>query len=323
MTKLIKQLQEKIYAGKNIDKKEALSLWHCQIQELADAAQEIRTTLLGSSFDICAIINGKSGGCGEDCKFCAQSRRYNTNTKILPLLPKDVILADALQREKEGIKRYSIVTSGQKLSKKEILYLAEVYNLLKTKTNLRLCGSLGLLDYQDFRILKEAGMERCHNNLETSANFFPLICQSHKYESKIKAIKAAQNQGLTICSGGIIGMGEKPEDRIDLCLTLRELGVKSVPINILTPIKGTPLANQPPLNYEEIRRTMAVARFILPDAYLRLAGGRGSLEDKGTLLLKSGANAAISGDMLTTAGISTATDLKIIKSLGFEVNCHD
>ena len=158
-----------------------------------------------------------------------------------------------------------------------------------------------------------------HNNLETSRNHFPEICTTHTFDDKVAAIRAAQAAGLTVCSGGIMGMGETKEDRIDMALTLRELGIGSVPVNLLNPIPGTPLERQKPLTADDMRRIVAVYRFLLPDAFIRLAGGRGLLADKGKGCFQSGANAAITGDMLTTAGITVETDKELLKELGYEV----
>lgn len=323
MSELIQKSTNRILQGGNITPKEAQKLWEENLEELAEAADNIRQQLCGRGFDLCAIINGKSGRCGENCRFCAQSSHYQGEVAEYPLLPQEEIVDQGKKLWQEGIKRYSVVTSGRRLNKEEIAVICRSFRELKKTTGLRLCGSLGLLEPEDFAALKEAGMERCHNNLETAPSFFPEICTTHTYEEKIAAISGARQGGMEICSGGIIGMGETPGHRLEMAFALRELGVKSVPINILNPIKGTPLENTDPLSYEEIRRTVAVFRFILPTTALRLAGGRGLLEDKGKVLFRSGANAAISGDMLTTAGISTTTDLAMIKELGYEVKCCD
>ncbi|MBP2664199.1 MAG: biotin synthase, partial [Firmicutes bacterium] len=171
--------------------------------------------------------------------------------------------------------------------------------------------------------LKAAGVARYHNNLETSRRYFPHICTTHTYDDKIATIKNALAAGLEVCSGGVMGLGETIEDRIAMALDLRSLGVKSIPVNVLNPIKGTPLGNTPKLTADEVARIVAVYRFILPDAAIRLAGGRGLLADKGKAVFQSGASAAISGDMLTTAGISISNDMALLKDLGFEVKFHE
>lgn len=181
----------------------------------------------------------------------------------------------------------------------------------------KICASFGLLDEDEFRYIKDAGIVRIHNNLETSRNNFANICTTHTYDDKINSIKAAKRAGLEVCSGGIMGLGETYEDRIDMALDLRELGIKSVPINMLNAISGTPFENNKKLTIDDMRRIVAIYRFILPDASIRLAGGRGLLEDKGKSCFKSGANSAISGNLLTTSGITIKDDIEMIKDLGY------
>ena len=176
---------------------------------------------------------------------------------------------------------------------------------------------------EQFRKLKDAGASRVHCNLESSRRYFPRVCTTHTYDEKIETLKAAKRAGLSICSGGILGLGETMADRIDMVLTARELGVKSIPMNLLNPIPGTPYENNRPLTGDEARRCAAIFRFLIPDASIRLAGGRGLLEDRGRACFQSGANAAISGDMLTTAGITVKTDMELIRELGYETRlCH-
>ena len=210
------------------------------------------------------------------------------------------------------------------MSDEEVDAMCETVREIKEKVGILVCVSFGLLKEQQFRKLKEAGVTRVHNNLETSRRNFPNICTTHRFDDKVQAIRAAQSAGLSVCSGGIMGLGETTEDRIDMALTLRELGILSVPVNMLNPIPGTPLENNERLTKEEMQRIVAVYRFILPKASIRLAGGRGLLPDKGKSCFTSGANAAISGDMLTTAGITTKTDMALLKELGYEVKiCNE
>ena len=226
-------------------------------------------------------------------------------------------LAIALAREGGiGILHRNLPLEAQAV---EVDKVCEIYAALREKCGISLCASHGLLAYNDFVKLKAAGVTRIHNNLETSRRNFPNVCTTHSYDDKIAAIKAAMRAGLEVCSGGIIGMGESFADRADMAFELRALGVKSVPLNVLNPIPGTPYEKLPRLAYNEIRRAAALFRFILPDAAIRMAGGRGLLVDKGRAVFRSGANAAISGDMLTTAGISVEEDMKMIKELGYEV----
>ena len=202
--------------------------------------------------------------------------------------------------------------------------MCEVIRSIKKEVGISVCVSFGLLKEQQFRKLKEEGVTRVHNNLETSRRNFPNICTTHTFDDKVEAIRAAQAAGLSVCSGGIMGLGETAEDRIDMALSLRELGIKSVPVNMLNPIPGTPLEGNQKLTQEDMRRIVAVYRFLLPEASIRLAGGRGLLPDKGKGCFVSGANAAISGDMLTTAGITMKTDMELLKELGYEARlCNE
>lgn len=235
------------------------------------------------------------------------------------MLSYEEILKDAIYNEYKGVLRYSLVTSGKRLSKPEVKAVCEIYARLNEKCNISLCASHGLLEYEDFLNLVKSGVTRYHNNLETSRNFFSNICSTHTYDEKVSAIKAAQKAGLQVCSGGIIGLGETLEDRIDMALELRDLEIKSIPINILNPIKGTPFEKNSPLDETEILKTIALIRLILPDAVIRLAGGRGLLQDKGKKAFLSGVNGAITGDMLTTSGTNIDMDVDIIKSVGYTI----
>lgn len=318
---IVRQLKEKVMSEEWIGKEEALQLAAAPLKELTEAADEIRRRYCGDTFDICTIINGKSGKCSEDCKFCAQSSRYHTGLKdTYPLLGTEELLKEAKYNADRGVLRYSIVTSGRCLSDREVEQLCDSIRRIKEETDIRICVSPGLLREEQFRRLKEAGADRVHCNLESSERYFPQVCTTHTYEEKTAAIQAAERAGLSVCSGGILGLGESMEDRIDMVLTVRNLGVRSIPVNVLNPIPGTPYEKNPVLSGEEILRCTAVFRFLIPDGFIRLAGGRGLMEDKGKKCFQSGANAAISGDMLTTAGITVESDMEMIRSLGYKVS---
>ncbi len=213
--------------------------------------------------------------------------------------------------------RYSIVTSGRALDDSEVEEMCEAIREIKRQADIEVCVSFGLLNEAQYRKLREAGVTRVHNNLETSRRNFPNVCTTHTFDDKAAAIRAAMAAGLSVCSGGIMGLGETAEDRIDLALSLRELGIRSVPVNMLNPIPGTPYEGNPRLGEEDMRRIAAVYRFILPKASIRLAGGRGLMEDKGESCFLSGANAVISGDMLTTSGYTIESDMSMIEKLGY------
>ena len=316
---MTKQIKDKIINGMDITYNEALSLINAPFDELLNCADEIREHFCKDIFDVCAIINAKSGRCSEDCKFCAQSAHYKTDISEYPLLDKDKIVKEALYMAEKGVLRFSIVTSGKALTDKDVDIIAEVIKEIKSKSNISICASLGLLSASNFEKLKNAGLERVHNNLEASKNYFPKVCSTHTFDDKVNALKKAVSSGLSVCSGGIIGLGETMHDRIDLAFSLKELGIKSVPLNILSNIKGTPYENNKKLSESEILRTAAIFRFILPDAFIRLAGGRAQLSDGGKKAFLSGINAVITGNMLTTSGISVDTDMQMIKDTGYIV----
>jgi biotin synthase len=317
---LVNELKGKIFSGEAVTKEEALRLLEAPLDELTAAANEIREHFNDNTFDMCTIINGKCGKCSEDCKYCAQSAHYHTACEdSYPLLSTEELLEQAKYNDKRGVLRYSIVTSGRALSDEEVDKACESIRAIRTETNISVCVSFGLLNEDQFRRLKEAGASRVHCNLETSRRYFPTVCTTHTYDEKIETLKAAKRAGLSICSGGIMGLGETMEDRIDMALTARDLGVTSIPVNLLNPIPGTPYENNRVLSNDELCRIVAIFRFLIPEGMIRLAGGRGLVGDKGEKCFKSGANAAISGDMLTTAGITVETDMDLLHWLGYEV----
>lgn len=315
----MEELTLRALRGEEIGRAEALSLVDAPLDALCRAAEEIRARRCGDALELCAIVSGKMGRCSEDCQYCAQSARCEAAVEEYPLLDAQALLAAAREAERRGALRFSIVTSGARLGAEEVAALCDAFRLIRLNTGLSLCASCGLLGPAQFARLAAAGVTRYHNNLETSRRFFPRICTTHGYEDKLRAIRDAQAAGLEVCSGGILGLGESWEDRVDWALDLRGLGVRSVPVNALNPIPGTPLAGRPPLAEAELCRALAIFRFLLPRAALRLAGGRALYPDRGLSALRSGANAAITGDMLTTAGVDANEDLDMAAQLGREV----
>lgn len=320
---VVGKLKEKVFGGWLISREEALSLITAPLDELCAAADEIRERLCGDVFDMCTIINGKSGRCSENCRYCAQSAHYNTSCEEYPLLGAEEIVKQALYNYERGVLRYSIVCSGKRLSDSEVDSLCDSIREIKKACPISVCVSVGLLDEKNFRKLKAAGVDRVHNNLESSRRFFPEVCTTHTFDDKLNAINAAKAAGLEVCSGGIMGLGETMEDRIDMVLTARELGIKSIPVNMLNPIPNTPFEHNAILSEEEMARIVAIFRFLIPDGQIRLAGGRGLMSDKGRRLFRSGANAAISGDMLTTQGITIEKDMNTMRELGYSVRFAD
>lgn len=307
-------LQEEIPTAEDL-----LQIANAPISHLVEAAHEVTIHKASQVFNFCAIVNAKSGRCSENCHWCAQSRHFEGQCKIYPLLEAKKIIEAALIAQRSGATRFSLVTSGRKLSRREVREAAEIVRELKKETSLEICLSAGLLTAEEFQLLAQAGVCRCHCNLETCENFFPHVCSSHTFTDKLKTIEAAHSAGLDICSGGIIGMGESRQNRIELALTLRKLKICSIPINILEPIKGTPLELIEPISEEEIIRTIALFRLANPKAYLRFAGGRRRLSDTATrLALRAGINSAIAGDLLTTKGTGIEKDKKLVESCGYQ-----
>ncbi|MBU3874994.1 biotin synthase BioB [Faecalicatena sp. AGMB00832] len=317
---VVEEMKQKVLSGEWITREDAIRLTGAPLEELTGAADEIRQRVCQNGFDICTIVNGKCGKCSEDCKYCAQSVHYQTAcSDSYPLLSTKELVEEARHNKEQNVLRYSIVTSGRALSDREVDQVCESIRAIREEVGIEVCVSFGLLKEEQFRKIYEAGGTRAHCNLETSERFFKEICTTHSYQDKLETLKAAKRTGLSVCSGGILGLGETMEDRIDMVLTARELGVKSIPVNVLNPIPGTPFEHRRVLTNEEVCRCVAVFRFLIPDASIRLAGGRGLLGDQGEACFKSGANAAISGDMLTTAGINMETDMELLTRLGFEV----
>lgn len=316
--KLIEELTKKVLDGGQISRREATELSRTDDKEaLYRAAGEIRDCRCGRNFDTCSIINARSGRCSENCKWCAQSAHFATRIQEYDLIDKETCVKLALSNADYGISKFSFVTSGKALSDKHIDRLCEYAAIIRSQSGIKLCASMGLLERRQLEKLKAAGILRYHCNLESSPDYFPLLCSSHTTADKIRTIRAAREAGMEVCSGGIIGMGESMEDRIDLAFLLRQLEIKSIPLNILSPIPGTPLQNTPPLADEEVLTTVALFRFINPDAYLRFAGGRLLIRHIETEAIRAGVNAAIVGDLLTTVGSKVKEDLEKVKTMGF------
>ncbi|MEW8957434.1 biotin synthase BioB [Clostridium sp.] len=316
---MINSLKNKVLNGEEISFQEARGIYDSPLSEILEAANEIREKFCGKKVDLCSIVNGKSGRCSEDCKYCSQSAHYNTGVEEYDLLNEDDILNLALENQEAGVHRFSIVTSGRALKGEDFNKVVDIYNTLREKTELKLCASHGIIGIEEAKRLKEVGITTYHHNLETSREFFKETCTTHRYEERISTIKACKEAGLNICSGGIIGMGESVEDRLSMAFELKELDVMSVPVNILNPIANTPLQFVKKISKEDILRTIATFRFILPKSYIRYAGGRASLEDKVKDGFLGGVNSALVGDYLTTLGNKIDEDIELIKSLGMEV----
>lgn len=317
----VSELKGMVMQGYSITFEEAMYLCNTSNkEELFKAAGEIRDRFSGDKFDTCSIMNARSGKCSENCKWCSQSAHHNTGVTEYDIVDKKEVLAQAKQNDKYGVNRFSLVTSGKALDNARLEKLLPVYDEIKRETNLHMCASMGLLKREQLQKLKDRGVGHYHCNIETSPSYFDKLCTTHTFEQKVQTIKWAQEVGLKVCSGGIIGMGETMQQRVEMAFELKKLGIKSIPINILNPIEGTPLAGSDKVTDEEILTVIAVFRFINPDAYLRFAGGRDQIKHIEDKALKAGINAALVGDLLTTIGSDVNTDFSNFKEAGFNTS---
>lgn len=318
----IQRLKNKILEGGQIAADEALSLAAIlpeQETELWDAAAEVTARFTDCRFDSCSIVNARSGRCGEDCKWCAQSAHYAAKIDCYPLISRDEVMRAADMNRRQGIRRFSMVTSGRRLGAAELDKACSYFDELRRQGGLELCASMGLLDRDALHKLHDAGVTRYHCNLEASPSFFGTLCSTHTVEDKIQTILAAREIGFEVCSGGIIGMGETRRQRIELAIELRRVDPQSIPINILCPIPGTPLADAEPLTENEILTTIAIFRLVHPRPVIRYAGGRAKLSRATQLrAIHIAMNGAIMGDMLTTVGSQVAEDKTMIGESGYE-----
>jgi biotin synthase len=323
---MIKTIEEKILAGENISKEEALyitGILGLELFELFASANKIRTHSSGNTVGICSIVNAKSGACPEDCSFCAQSSKSKARIDVYPLLSKELILLKAREAKESGSERFSIVTSGNKVSEIELMMIADMISAVR-EIGLLPSASLGMLREKDLSLLKSAGLDRYHHNLETSEGFFPLVCGTHSYADKLKTIAAVKSAGLSLCSGGIFGMGETWKDRISMAFLLRELDVDSVPLNFLIPIKGTGLERRDFIHPFEALKIISLFRFILSQKEIRICGGRmQTLSEFNSMVILAGADSLMIGNYLTTSGRDYKDDFRIIRTYGLTTKHKD
>lgn len=319
MNRTIK-LIDKVKHDKTLGRDDALyvlNLKKDRFSHLLFAASEIRRHFKGNSVTTCAIVNAKSGLCSENCAFCAQSAHNRTDTDAFPLMSVAEMLKRA-EKEEAHSKRFGIVTAGKGLKDDELETVQHVVaGFYEKKLTQKPCASLGILTENDFASLRQRGLTRVHHNIETSKNFYPRICTTHSYDDRVATIRAAQKAGLETCVGGILGMGESQEDRMDFLYEIRELSPDSVPINFLVPISGTPLEKMAQIPLWEAVKIIALARFIMPEKDIKLGAGRLEIfKDAQHLVFLSGANGMIVGDLLTIKGRKPEDDLALIDDLG-------
>lgn len=317
----LRQITDRLLAGGRATADELLALEpQCTTDELCEAADEIRLKFTGNHLDTCSIINARSGRCSEDCAWCAQSRRFHTGVDEYDIVDTGLAVASAKANRAYGVERFSLVTSGRRVTGEQMPRFCDIYRRIAAETDIYLCASMGLLGYDEMTMLAEAGVKRYHCNLETSSEYFPQLCRSHTRADKLATIEAARRAGLAICSGGIIGMGETLRDRLLLAGEAYEAGARSIPVNILNPIPGTALQDTPPLSEDEIIRSVALMRFMAPDAVMRFAGGRARLSRETTgRILRGGMNGVMIGDLLTTRGNDADEDYALFRRTGYDI----
>jgi len=299
-----------------MEKKAIAKLLELPLAELIAKADKVRKRFTANKVELCNILNAKSGLCSEDCKFCAQSGRHKTGAQAYPLKSKAEMLEAARRAKEIGAERFDIVTSGDKLSSEDFRVIVDAIKEITEEVKIKTCASLGSMGDREFSLLREAGLSRYHHNIESSPRFFAKIVSTHTFEDRLKTIKAAKRAGLEVCSGGIIGMGETMDDRIQMALILKELKVDSVPLNILVPIAGTPLADNIVLSCQEVIRTIAIFRIILKDKIIKIAAGRESIfKDFQALGFMAGANGMLIGGYLTIKGRSVEEDRKLVSQV--------
>ncbi|MFP4176973.1 MAG: biotin synthase BioB [Candidatus Brocadiia bacterium] len=294
----------------------ALNLYERPLSALSALADRLRQENCGNEMALCSIINARSGHCSEDCAFCAQSAHNNAETEIYDLVDTNRIVQAASEAAELGSSHFGIVTSGAGLQDDEIDRVVRAVERINDELDMKVCASLGNLSEDAFAELKQAGLNRYNHNVETSRRYFSEIVSTHSYEDRVNTVRAAAAQDISVCCGGIIGMGESRRDRVGMAATIRELPVDSVPINILMPVPGTPLNDAEPLSSTEILKTICVFRVLMPDRTIKVAGGRESaLGDFQGMAFTSGANGMIVGDYLTQRGRSPEDDMRLIGEL--------
>ena len=317
-SELIDFCMDKVISGESISFEEAGKLLCSQdILSLAYSANVITRKFNGDSIDVESLLNAKSGKCPEDCSFCAQSSFYNTKISKYPLLPKQVVIVRAKEAERQGASSFCLVCAYRSPPEEEFRQICDTIEALKKEVSIDINASLGFMTLERAKKLKSLGIKRYNHNLEASESFFSQICKTHDFADRVKTAKIVKEAGLELCCGGIIGMGETVKQRIELAFALAALNPDEVPINILIPKQGTPMAQIDTITPEEAIRTIAVWRFIMPKVILKLAGGREvHFSDNGRMALRAGANGIISGGYLTTGGNELSNDLNMIHEIG-------
>jgi len=318
----------RVLDGEQLDRKDGIALMAQPVEALATGADYVRSQLGDDTVDACSIVNAKAGNCAEDCGFCAQSVHFDTGIDNYGFLGPEKILEAAKRAERDGSQRFGIVLAEKGVSKEqrpeEWEEVLEAIRLVRDETDVEVDASLGILTEEEASILAEEGLNHYNHNIETSPRYFPEIVQSHSFSDRVETLETAKNAGMDLCAGVILGMGETPTDRVEAAMALQDIGVSSLPVNILNPVEGTPLAERglPDITTEDVIKTIAVYRLLHPEARVRLTGGREvNLDTDGQVAaLEAGADGILTGDYLTTEGQSAADDLEIVEQAGLEPN---
>lgn len=309
---------DKVLDGGMLSDDEVYSLVDMPSDQLRAAAAIVTKKFCPPRFDSCSIVNARSGKCGENCKWCAQSAHYNTGCDTYGIIERERCMEMARHNASRGVMRFSLVASGRAVTGRALEEMAELLRLAKEETGIFTCASMGLLGREGLQRLWDAGVRRYHCNLETAPSLFKTMCTTHTIDDKLATIAIAREIGFEVCSGGIIGMGETPRQRAEFALTLRKAKPHSIPVNILSPIKGTPLENTPLITDDEILDTIAIFRLAHPHTTLRFAGGRARLSDEvQQQAMHIGINGGLVGDMLTTVGSKIDQDIDAVTRAGY------
>ncbi|CCO23876.1 biotin synthase BioB [Maridesulfovibrio hydrothermalis] len=315
-----------VHGGAAIDKHTAVSILgasHGELAEVLHAAHTMTVRRFGREVSLCSIANVRSGNCSEDCSFCAQSSHFTgTPAPAYPLMSVEEIQDCAEKAGKHPLEFFSYVTSGRALGGKSLSHVCEAVDGMPDK-KFNHCASLGCLDFESLKKLRESGVKRYHHNLEASESFFQNVCTTHTYDERIRTVRDAKKAGLEVCCGGLLGLGESPEQRVELALAVAAEDVDSIPLNFLVPIPGTPLENVEPLQPLEILLTIAMFRLVNPHAEVRMAAGRAALRSLQSFIFHAGCNGLMVGDFLTVSGQGIENDLTMLKDLGLTVKCRD
>jgi len=320
----------RVLSGERLDRRDGLALIAQPVEELAAGADYVRSQLGDDTVDACSIVNAKAGNCAEDCGFCAQSVHFDTGIDTYGFLDPEEILDAAKRAERDGAQRFGVVVAEKGVSKEqrpeEWAEVLRAIRLVRDETDVEVDASLGILTREEAEILADEGINHYNHNIETSPRFFPEIVETHSFEDRVQTLELAKDVGMDLCAGVILGMGESPTDRVDAAIALQDIGVSSLPVNILNPVAGTPLGEElggeAAISTEEIIRTIAVYRLLHPEARVRLTGGREvNLDaDEQHLPFEAGADGILTGDYLTTSGQSPGDDIEVMEEAGLEPN---